>query len=80
MANQNLPPAVINRLHRELREIFTNPDACIHVFPPNDDNLLVWKVAIFGPPDSVYQVFLFSCYLWNISVQDGTKSQVLCPV
>jgi len=62
-SSQGIPRATLLRLQNELRELRTNPDSGFIIFPPTEQNLLIWKVAIFGAPDTVYQGGYFVAHL-----------------
>lgn len=45
----------IRHLSLELKALQREPVEGFKVFLPNESNLYIWHVAIFGPPDTLYQ-------------------------
>ena len=45
----------IRHLSLELKALQREPVEGFKVFLPNESDLYIWHVAIFGPPDTLYQ-------------------------
>ena len=66
-------------LQLELKKIQSEPVEGFRVFLPDDSNLFVWDVAIFGPPDTLYQggyfkvIFLLQRHSVLLSIAHLTK-------
>ena len=52
----------IRALTMELKALHRDPVEGFTVTVPNDSDMYVWHVAIFGPPDTPYQGGYFKVY------------------
>ncbi|ESO10838.1 hypothetical protein HELRODRAFT_71946 [Helobdella robusta] len=55
MAGSSASSSAVRFLQLELKKIHSEPVEGFRVFLPDDSNIFVWDVAIFGPPDTLYQ-------------------------
>lgn len=46
--------SAVKALSLELKKLQNEPTEGFHI-TPNEDNLLIWTVGIFGPPNTIYQ-------------------------
>ena len=53
--SSSVASSAVRALSLELKSIQEEPIEGFRVHLLNDDNLFDWEVAIFGPPDTLYQ-------------------------
>ena len=54
-SSSGLPSSAIRALALELKSLQEDPLEGIRSKLVNEDNLFEWEVALFGPPDTLYQ-------------------------
>lgn len=76
MAQQPTSSA-LRALALEYKSLQEEPVEGFRVKLVNEDNLFEWEVAIFGPPDTLYQggYFKVSCIKWKLA--SGSRYYVL---
>lgn len=57
-----VPPTVIQRIIRELRNYMRDPHPEVMIFPA-EDNLMFWRLLIKGPDDTPYAGGVFLAYM-----------------
>lgn len=52
----------IKRLHLEYKQYLNDPNSNYTV-KPDINNLLIWDILLFGPPDTIFEGGIFKCQL-----------------
>jgi ubiquitin-conjugating enzyme E2 R len=55
MASSSGPSSAVRALALEMKGLQDDPLEGIRSKLVNDDNIFEWEVALFGPPDTLYQ-------------------------
>ena len=69
MAASTNASSAVRALALELKNLSDDPLEGIKSRLVNEDNIFEWEVALFGPPDTLYQGGYFKVWLINHNLQ-----------